>query len=64
MEGYTIREVNSEILVFLGKNYPTKLSALQAGARVLATEVLREKMRIDRDNYREQHNDGFERPTD
>lgn len=65
MENYTIREVNSEIIVFLDYNHPTKLSALKAAARLMAAEVIREEHRIsrqqsldDRNQYVEQHNDG------
>lgn len=66
MENYTIREVNSEIIVFLDYNHPTKLSALKAAARLLQAEVIREQHNNDRDNYRESHNDGLSvgTPTD
>lgn len=57
MEGATVREVNSEINVWLGRNHPTRLSALEEGAKVLAREVLREKARIARDRYVDDHND-------
>ena len=44
-----IREVNSEVLVFLEQNYPTELSALREAAKILQREVL----------YREAHPDKF-----
>ncbi len=64
MEYYTIREVNSEILVFLDYNHPTKLSALKAAARLMQQEVIREESRISRDTYREGHADGIQEHTD
>lgn len=42
MEQLHVKETNSEILIFLDKNYPTKLSALEEGARILQREVIRE----------------------
>ena len=59
MEYYTIREVNSEILVFLDYNHPSKLSALKAAARLMAQEVVREESRIAKRDYIDGHNDGF-----
>ncbi len=59
MESYTIREGFSEIIIFLGKNYPTRLSALQAAARLMGAEVQREHFNTRRDTYRDDHNDGY-----
>jgi hypothetical protein len=58
MEYFTIREVNSEILVFLDYNHPSKLSALKAAARLLAQEVVREEYRVKKSDYIDGHNDG------
>jgi len=64
MESITVREVNSEVNVWLNYNYSTKLAALQAATRALSVEVLREQSRVSRDLYRECHNDGIpECPT-
>lgn len=41
MESVHIKEANSEILIFLDCNFPTKLSALQEAVRVLQREVIR-----------------------
>lgn len=41
MEQVKITEANSEVLVFLDINFPTKLSALQEAVRVLQREVIR-----------------------
>ncbi len=59
MESVYIKEVNKEIWIDLGRNHPTKLSALEEAARILQREVIREKSRIDRDTYIEGHNDGL-----
>ncbi len=59
MESVYVKEVNKELWIDLGRNHPTKLSALQEAARILQREVIREQSRIDRDNYRELHNDGL-----
>ncbi len=59
MESVYVKEVNKELWIDLGRNHPTKLSALQEGARVLQREIIREQSRIDRDNYRERHCDGL-----
>lgn len=42
-----VREVNSEVLVFIDRNMPDELSALREAAKILAREVL----------YRESHPD-------
>lgn len=44
-----IREVNSEVLVFLDKNCSDELSALREAAKILQREVL----------YRESHPDKY-----
>ncbi len=41
MESTYVKEANSEVLVILGRNYNTKLEAVQAAARELQREVLR-----------------------
>lgn len=40
-----VREVNSEVLVFIERNMPDELSALREAAKILLREVM----------YREQH---------
>lgn len=42
MESVHVREVNSEILVFLDRNYSTKLHALEEAVKILQREVIRE----------------------
>ncbi len=59
IESITVREVNSEVNVWLDYNYSTRLAALEAAAKVLQREVLREQTNIKRDSYRENHNDGL-----
>lgn len=59
METVYVREVNRELWVDLGRNYPTRLSALEEGAKVLAREVLREQSRISGDIRVERHIDGL-----
>jgi len=59
MESVYVREVNRELWIDLGRNHPTKLSALQEGYRILGREVIRVQSKIDRDTYRESHNDGL-----
>lgn len=44
-----IREVNSEVLVFLDRNCPDELSAIREAAKILQREVL----------YRETHPDKY-----
>jgi hypothetical protein len=41
MEQVKIKEVRSEVLVFLDYNHPTDLDALREAARVIQREVLR-----------------------
>lgn len=43
MESITVREVNAEINIFLGKNYPSRLSALEEAYKILGRELLHEK---------------------
>lgn len=43
VEQIHVKEVNSEILIFLDYNHSTRLSALEEGARILQREVLRER---------------------
>jgi hypothetical protein len=63
METVYVKEVNKELWIDLGRNHPTKLSALEEAARVIQREVIREKRlqdekrNIDRDTYIENHND-------
>lgn len=47
MQHYTIREVNSEILIFLDYNHPTRVAALKAAVRLLQQEVLREEHNLN-----------------
>ncbi len=42
MESIKIRETNSEILIFLDRNMPTRLSALEEAIRILKVEAIRE----------------------
>lgn len=44
----SVREVNAEINIFLGRHMPDRLSALQEAEKILAREVLREKARCTR----------------
>ena len=48
MEQVHIRESRSEILVFLDKHMPDRLSALQEAARIIQREVIREQSNPDR----------------
>lgn len=57
--GIVVREVNSEILIFLDNNRSTRLDALKEAAKILQREVLREEAHTSRIAYQEQHNDGF-----
>jgi len=43
-----IREVNSEVLVFLDKNCPNELSALREAIKILEREVIRHEFNIDK----------------
>lgn len=60
MESITVREVNSEVNVWLDYNYSTRLAALEAAAKILQREVIREQMRQQRSDYIEGHNDGYD----
>ncbi len=70
MESVYVKEVNKELWIDLGRNHPTKLSALQEAARVIQREVIREEKlqheqsRIRRDNYIEGHADGLPERSD
>jgi len=67
--GIVVREVNSEILIFLDNNRSTRLDALKEAAKILQREVIREEAqnaheknndrRNDRLDYQDGHNDGF-----
>jgi hypothetical protein len=67
--GIVVREVNSEILIFLDSNRATRLDAIREARKILHREELREESRTSKlnyiddhnDNYRELHNDGFDR---
>lgn len=63
MEHYTIREVNSEILVFLDYNHPTRLSALKAAARLLQQEVIREEHNLNSPDVQRSYSDGIPKRT-
>lgn len=60
MESVYVKEVNKELWIDLGRNHPTKLSALEEAAKILQREVIRERSRTSRNDYRELHNDGFD----
>ena len=57
--GITVREVNSEILIFLDNNRSTRLDALREAAKILAREVIREESRNNKLDYVDGHNDGY-----
>jgi hypothetical protein len=57
--GIVVREVNSEILIFLDNNRSTRLDALTEAAKILQREVIREQARNSKLNYMDNHNDGF-----
>jgi len=57
--GIVVREVNSEILIFLDNNRSTRLDALREAAKILQREVLREENRTKRLDYIDGHNDGI-----
>ena len=74
--GIVVREVNSEILIFLDNNRSTRLDALKEAAKILQREVIREEAHVtyeknttrrnDRLDYQDGHNDaihgdGFDR---
>lgn len=65
--GIVVREVNSEILIFLDNNRSTRLDAIREAAKILQREAIREENReklTDRRNarldFQDGHNDGFE----
>lgn len=41
MEQISVKEVNSEILIFLDRNFPDTLSALREAAKILQREIIR-----------------------
>lgn len=41
----SVREVNAEVNIFLGRNMPSRLSALEEGKRILEREIIRERSR-------------------
>lgn len=43
-----VRESRSEVLVFIDKHMPDRLSALQEAARILQAEVIREQSNPNR----------------
>ena len=43
MEHVKISEANSEVLIFLERHYPTRLSTLEEAAKTLQREVIYEK---------------------
>lgn len=57
--GLVVREVNSEILIFLDNNRSTRLDALKEAAKILQREVIREETRNSKLDYIDGHNDGF-----
>lgn len=58
--GIVVREVNSEILIFLDNNRSTRLDALREATKILQREVIREERQEQKRDYQEQHNDGFD----
>jgi len=67
--GITIREVNSEVLIFLDNNRATRLDAIREARKILAREEIREEARVTNEknndrrdarlDYQDGHNDGF-----
>ena len=53
MDQVQVREVNAEVIIFLEKNYPTRLSALQEASRILNREVIRYEAYIRSHDNRE-----------
>lgn len=41
--GISVREANGEVVVFIGRNAPTKLAALEEASRMIQREIIREK---------------------
>ena len=53
-----IREGRSEVLIFIDKHMPDRLSALKEAARILQVEVVREELNPDRNaNWRPDDNE-------
>jgi hypothetical protein len=60
--GIVVREVNSEIFIFLDNNRSTRLDALREASKILQRETIREETKLrrnDRLDYQDDHNDGF-----
>lgn len=51
MEDVKVSEANSEVLVFLNKNYSTRLAALEEATKALQREVLREQTHPSRNTH-------------
>lgn len=47
-----VREVNSEVLVFIDRNMPDELSALREAAKILQREVLYRESNPDKSIHR------------
>jgi hypothetical protein len=63
--GIVVREVNSEIIIFLDNNRSTRLDALREAAKILQRETIREETNMrhnTRVDYQDGHNDGFPEP--
>lgn len=60
--GIVVREVNSEILIFLDSNRSTRLDAIREARKILHREELREESRNSKLDYIDGHNDGFPEP--
>lgn len=52
MEQISVREVNSEILIFLDRNLPDRLSALREAVKILQREVIRYEASSDKHSPR------------
>lgn len=48
MDQIHIREARSEVLIFLDKNMPDRLTALEEAVRILQREVVRERANANR----------------
>ena len=59
MEQVYVREAFSEVLVCIDRNMGDKLHALEEAGKIILRETLRERDRIRRDTYSENHNDGL-----
>lgn len=60
MDSITVREVNAEINIFLGRNCPTRLSALEEASKILQRELVRER---SHSNERTHSNDSIPRES-